>query len=154
MRTESPVTLHGNAGDKPSYAHRKWPFVPWRTYSAARRETMGVVRISDVEAREVTGSYFKGKVSIQGIIGESEDEFRVVVVNFSPGAASVFHTHSVDHVLYVTSGTGMVATEDEEITVTPGTVIHIPAGERHRHGAAGEAAASQIAIMPPGETSF
>jgi len=120
----------------------------------ARREMMKVVRIGDVDAQEVAGNYFRGRVSIQGIIGESEDEFRVIVVHFSPGASSVFHTHTADHVLYVTEGTGIVATEREEITVTPGTVIHIPAGERHRHGATEEAAASQIAIMPPGETSF
>ena len=115
---------------------------------------MKVVRIRDVDAQETTGNYFRGKVSVQAIIGESEDEFRVVVVHFSPGAASVFHSHTADHLLYVTEGTGIVATEREEITVTPGTVIHIPAGERHRHGATEEAAASQIAVMPPGETSF
>ncbi len=115
---------------------------------------MKVVRISDVDARETVGSYFRGRVSVRGIIGESEDEFRVVVVHFGPGATSVFHTHTADHVLYVTEGTGIVATEREEIAATPGTVIYIPAGERHRHGATEEAAASQIAIMPPGETSF
>ncbi len=115
---------------------------------------MKVVKISDVDAKEAAGSYFRGKVSLRGIVGESEGEFRVVVVHFSPGAASVFHSHTADHVLYVTEGTGIVATESEEVRVTPGTVIHIPAGERHRHGAAKEAAASQIAIMPPGETSL
>jgi quercetin dioxygenase-like cupin family protein len=120
----------------------------------ARREKMKVVRISDVDAQEVSGSYFRGRVGIKGIIGESEGEFRVVVVHFSPGATSVFHTHTADHVLFVTEGTGIVATEKEEITVTPGTVVYIPAGERHRHGATEETAASQIAIMPPGETSF
>ena len=115
---------------------------------------MKVVKISDVDAQEVAGNYFRGRVSIRGIIGEREDEFRVILVHFNPGAASVFHTHTADHVVYVTEGTGIVATEREEITVMPGTVIYIPAGERHRHGATEEAAASQIAVMPPGETSF
>ncbi len=115
---------------------------------------MKVVRIGDVEAQETKGNYFTGEVRIQSIIGRSEDAFRVIVVHFSPGAASVFHTHSVDHILYVTEGEGIIATESEEVTVTPGTIVHIPAGEKHKHGATKNTAASQIAVMPPGDTSF
>jgi 4-carboxymuconolactone decarboxylase len=115
---------------------------------------MKVVRVADVAAIEAKGSYFQGEVSLQGLVGNGEDEFRVAVINFTPGARSVFHSHTADHVLYVTAGKAIVATEDEEIEALPGTVIHIPAGERHRHGAAADAAASQIAVMPPGETNF
>lgn len=115
---------------------------------------MKVVRISDIAAQESTGKIFRGKVSIQRIIGESEDELRAIKVNFSPGAVTVFHTHTFDQVLYVTEGTGIVATENKEITVTPDTLIFIPAGERHWHGATKDSAFSHIAVMPPGETSF
>jgi len=116
---------------------------------------MKVVRISDIEAQDgSTNKIFKGKVSVQNIIGESTDEFRVIVVNFSPGAVNVFHTHTFDQVLYVTEGKGVVSTEAEEIVVTPGTVIFIPAGENHWHGATKDSAFSHIAIMPPGDTSF
>ncbi|MBA7564437.1 hypothetical protein ES708_06100 [subsurface metagenome] len=115
---------------------------------------MKVVRTSDIEAQESTSQIFRGKVSMQGIIGKSGDELRVAVVNFSPGAVNVFHTHTFNQILYVTEGTGIVATESEEVTVTPGTFIFIPAGERHWHGATKDATFSHIAIMPPGETSF
>jgi len=115
---------------------------------------MKVVRISDVEAQESTNKIFRGKVSIQHIIGQNKDELRVINVNFSPGAVNVFHTHTFNQVLYVTEGTGIVATENEEITVTPGTLIFIPAGEKHWHGATKDSAFSHIAVMPPGETSF
>ena len=115
---------------------------------------MKVVRISDVEARESTDKIFRGQVSIQHIIGQNKDELRVINVNFSPGAVNIFHTHTFDQVLYVTEGTGIVATENEEITVTPGTLIFIPAGEKHWHGATKDSAFSHIAVMPPGETSF
>jgi len=115
---------------------------------------MKVVRINDIEAQETTGKIFRGKVSRQRIIGESEDELRVIVVNFSPGGVNVFHTHTFDQILYVTEGTGIVATENEEVTVTPGTIIFIPAGERHWHGATKDTTFSHIAIMPPGHTSF
>ena len=115
---------------------------------------MKVVRTSDIEAQESTSKIFRGKVSMQPIIGESKDELRVAVINFSPGAVNIFHTHTFDQILYATKGTGIVATESKEVTVTPGTFIFIPAGERHWHGATKDAAFSHIAIMPPGETSF
>ena len=115
---------------------------------------MKVVKISDVEAEEAAGQIFRGKVTRQSLIGESSDELRAAVVNFSPGAVNVFHTHTFGQILYVTEGTGIVATENEEITVTPGTIIFIPAGEKHWHGATKDSAFSHIAIMPPGNTSF
>ena len=115
---------------------------------------MKVVRINDIEAQETTDKIFRGNVSIQRIIGKSEDELRVIIVNFSPGGVNVFHTHTFDQILYVTEGTGIVATDNEEITVTPGTIIFIPAGERHWHGATKDTTFSHIAIMPPGSTSF
>lgn len=116
---------------------------------------MKVVRIGDIEAQdESENKIFRGKVSIQHVIGESTGDFRVIVVHFSPGAVNVFHTHTFDQVLYVTGGKGIVATEKEEVTVTPGTVIFIPAGENHWHGATRDSAFSHIAIMPPGDTDF
>ena len=115
---------------------------------------MKVVKISEVKAEESTSKIFRGKVTTQRLVGESSDEFRVSVVNFSPGAVNVLHSHTFSQVLYVTEGTGIVATENEEITVTPGTVIFIPAGEKHWHGATKDTAFSHIAVMPPGESSF
>ena len=115
---------------------------------------MKVIKTSDKEAQESASKIFRGKVSIQSIIGESGYELRVIVVNFSPGAVNVFHSHTFNQLLYVTEGKGIVATESEEVTVTPGTFIFIPAGERHWHGATQNTAFSHIAIMPPGETSF
>ena len=116
---------------------------------------MKVVRTSDVEAQESTSKIFTGgKVSRQDIFGESADEFRVSVIHFSPGAVNVFHSHTFDQILYVTEGTGIVATENEEIMVTPGTIIFIPAGERHWHGATKDTKFSHIAVMPPGDTNF
>ncbi len=115
---------------------------------------MKVVRISDIEAEETTNKIFKGKVSIQHIIGEREDELRVIVVKFSPGAVNVFHAHTFDQILYVTEGKGIVATEKEEVTVTPGAFIFFPAGELHWHGATKDTTFSHLFINPPGETSF
>ncbi len=115
---------------------------------------MKIVKTSDIKAEESTSKIFRGKVSVQSIIGKSEDELRVIAVNFSPGSVNVFHAHTFGQVLYVTEGTGIVATENKEVTVTPGTIIFIPAGEKHWHGATKDSAFSHIAVMPPGKTSF
>ena len=115
---------------------------------------MEVIKTSNAEAQESTDKIFRGKVGIQSIIGESVDELRVIMVNFSPGAVNLFHSHTFNQLLYVTEGKGIVATENEEVTVTPGTFIYIPAGEKHWHGATPDTAFSHIAILPPGETSF
>jgi len=115
---------------------------------------MKVVKINDIKAEESTRPIFRGKVSIQRLIGENEDELRAAVVNFGPGAVNVFHSHTADQILYVTKGKGIVATEEEEVEVTPGTIIFIPAGEKHWHGATKDTAFSHIFISPPGHTSF
>ena len=115
---------------------------------------MKVVRTNDVEAQEATSKLFRGKVTSQAIISESEADLRVGIVNFNPGAVNVFHTHTSNQILYVTQGRGIVATENEEVTVTPGTFIFIPAGEKHWHGATKDSAFSHITMRPPGETSF
>ncbi|MBI4303903.1 MAG: cupin domain-containing protein [Chloroflexi bacterium] len=116
---------------------------------------MQIVKINEKEAKESKDSIFKGgKVSVQQLIGQSEKDYRVFVINFSQGAVNKLHSHSFDQILYVTEGKGIVATKEKEVVVTPGTVIFIPAGESHWHGATKDSSFSHIAVMPPGTTSF
>ena len=115
---------------------------------------MKIVKLSDVPAEVSTDKIFRGEVKIQRLVGGSEDELRASVVNFSPGSKNVFHTHTFSQILYVTEGKGIVATEDKEVTVTPGTLVVIPAGEKHWHGATKDSRFAHIAIMPPGRTNF
>jgi len=115
---------------------------------------MKVVKTSDIKAQESTSKIFIGGiVKGQNIIGENNDELRIAIINFTPGARCVIHTHTFAQVLYGTQGEGVVATEDEEIKMEQGTWAIIPAGERHWHGSR-DKEFSHIAIMPPGETSF
>ena len=115
---------------------------------------MKVMRTSDIEAQKSTSKIFTGgKVFMQQVKGKTGNELRIAVVNFSPGAHCVFHTHTFDQILYATKGEGVVATEDEEIKMEQGTWAIIPAGERHWHGSR-DKEFSHIAIMPPGETNF
>ena len=91
----------------------------------------------------------------QTIIGEGQSSnFRCNVVNFGVGATTGWHTHDCDQILVVTSGRGIVATEQEEREIVVGDVAHIMAGERHWHGATADSAMSHITVTTVGSKSI
>jgi quercetin dioxygenase-like cupin family protein len=119
---------------------------------------MRVVRIDDVEeiplgeATPIAG-WTGGSVtrSRQPIIPDGESEnYRCSVVNFSQGSTTGWHTHTCDQILIVTSGSGMVATENEEREIGVGDVVHIKAGERHWHGAKADTTMGHITVTAVG----
>ena len=107
---------------------------------------MKVIKASDVEAKEATSNVLRGRVTGQSIISEGNDELSIGLVTFSKGTERGFNAHTFDQVLYITEGSGIIATETEEVTVTPGTFVFIPAGEIHRHGSTEDSTFSHITI--------
>jgi len=99
-----------------------------------------VVKTSDLPKEPVSSPLFTGtQVFRQLIVDPSEsDSFNFSIVAFSAGSRNKFHQHTSDQILIVTEGTGVVATDQEERTVTAGDVVLIPAGENHWHGAPGD----------------
>jgi quercetin dioxygenase-like cupin family protein len=113
---------------------------------------MIIINSDDVEAvqtrDEIVG---RGPVYRKALIdAEDTGGFGILLVTFSPGARLNFHRHTFEQILYVTEGKGIVATKETEQIVTPGTVIFIPPGEIHWHGAAEDSSFSHIAIQKPG----
>ncbi len=78
--------------------------------------------------------------------GESKD-FTCSIVNFSQGCNTGWHIHDCDQILIVTSGSGIVAMENEQREINVGDVAHIKAGERHWHGAKADSTMGHITIM-------
>jgi quercetin dioxygenase-like cupin family protein len=115
---------------------------------------MKVLKTSDIEAKERSGGLFKGRVTVQSVLDSEDSNLRTNLINFDQGAVNVFHVHDFDQVLYVTEGEGIIATETEEIKITPGTFVVIPAGEKHWHGATPGSKFSHIAISIRGKTTF
>lgn len=108
---------------------------------------MKVVTVSQVPAEAAGGKLFTGPITRQPIVtGKESSQFAVHQVNFARGVRNKFHTHTNDQVLIVTSGKGICATADAEVTVFPGDVILFPAGEKHWHGATADSAFSHIYI--------
>ena len=113
---------------------------------------MKVITMDQVSGDEVNSPLFTGgRVTRQALLSsEMASFFNVVMINFGTGARNKFHTHTTDQVLLVTQGTGIVATEDEERVVTVGEIIHIPAGEKHWHGATKDSAFSHLNVIGAG----
>ena len=110
---------------------------------------MKVINVADVAEQSADDNplFTGGHVSRQPIVTPDMGAyFNMSVVNFESGAKNKFHTHTSDQVLVVTAGTGIVATESEEHRVSVGTIIHVPAGEKHWHGAGPDSSFSHIAL--------
>jgi 4-carboxymuconolactone decarboxylase len=111
---------------------------------------MRLIKVDQVTKEPWADKLFTGPVTLQAIIGNDlSKNFLIQQVNFSKGVRNKFHTHSTEQILIVTEGEGIVATDKEEITVRPGDVIFIPAGEKHWHGAAKDCTFSHIYVMSP-----
>ena len=112
---------------------------------------MKVIKIDQVTRESHPGPLFTGPVTMQPIVGkELSEKLLVTQVNFGAGVRNKFHSHTVEQVLIVTEGKGIVATEKEETNVVPGDVIFIPPGEKHWHGAVNGQVFSHLFVMSPG----
>ncbi len=112
---------------------------------------MKVIKIGQVPAVDASSVLFTGAVTRQPLVTEEMGcSFNMSNINFGLGVRNKFHTHSGDQVLLVTAGTGIVATEHEELTVTVGDLIFIPAGEKHWHGATKRSRFSHISLTQAG----
>jgi 4-carboxymuconolactone decarboxylase len=111
---------------------------------------MKVIKMDQVNKEPATSSIFTGPVTMQTYIGpDVSDRFTIRQVNFDQSVRNKFHTHTIEQILIVTEGKGIVATDKEEITVFPGDIIFIPAGEKHWHGAAQGSTFSHLYVMSP-----
>ena len=117
---------------------------------------MKVINIADVQPEEVMSGLFTGPVYAQNLIdSDTAKGFRFGLVKFSPGIKNRYHTHTNEQVLFVTEGKGIVATENEEIVLTPGMLVYIPVGEKHWHGATDDSSFAHIAITAaPSKTEY
>jgi quercetin dioxygenase-like cupin family protein len=115
---------------------------------------MKVVHTGDLPREPAVSALFTGDVFRQVLVDPAESKsFNFSVVNFSAGSRNKFHQHTSDQILIVTEGTGVVATDGEERTVTVGDVILIPAGENHWHGAPGATPMSHITVQTKDSTT-
>jgi 4-carboxymuconolactone decarboxylase len=110
---------------------------------------MKVLKPDEIPAEPANSPLFTGgPVTRQTLLTpEMSNNFNLAVVNFSAGARNKMHIHSSDQVLFVTAGKGIIATETRQEIISVGDVAHIPAEEKHWHGATRSTAMTHFAIQ-------
>jgi quercetin dioxygenase-like cupin family protein len=113
---------------------------------------MKVLKPREIPEQDAASPLFTGgPVTRQPLVTpEMSDDFNIGIVHFSAGARNKMHTHTSDQVLFVTAGTGIIATETHQEVITVGDVVHIPAEEKHWHGATPHSHFSHIALTAKG----
>lgn len=102
-----------------------------------------------------SAAIFEGNVATRTVVDDQAGEqIRLTIVHFEPGARTKLHTHTCEQVLYITEGRGILATEQEQHEVTPGTAIVVPPGERHWHGGTSESGMTHLSILTQGKTEI
>jgi quercetin dioxygenase-like cupin family protein len=78
------------------------------------------------------------------------DGWAAALTTFGIGGRLDWHTHDSEQFLFITEGRGIVATKDKEFVITPGTVVYIPEGEVHWHGATDDSSMTHLNIQKAG----
>ena len=79
-------------------------------------------------------------------------------VTFEPGCRNNWHIHHATggggQILLATAGSGWYQAEGRDpVSLVPGTVVQIPAGVKHWHGAKADSWFTHIAVEVPGENT-
>jgi quercetin dioxygenase-like cupin family protein len=99
---------------------------------------------------------FTGRVRIQNLAaGGGTSELEYFAVYFDAGAHTRPHTHSTDQVLCFVRGSGFIwlAGEERQL-VEKRSVVVVPAGVLHMHGATDAEPICHLATRAPGPTDW
>lgn len=105
---------------------------------------------------EAFAQYFIGNSYLKPLTNTKECPIFLVNVTFEPGCRNNWHIHHATsgggQILVCTAGEGWYQEEGKDaVSLVPGSVIHIPVGVKHWHGAKKDSWFSHIAFEIPGE---
>jgi quercetin dioxygenase-like cupin family protein len=100
--------------------------------------------------------YFIGNSYLNPLTKPGETAVFLANVTFEPGCRNNWHIHHAKsgggQLLICTAGEGWYQEEGKDaVSLTPGTVITIPANVKHWHGAKADSWFAHIAVEVPGE---
>ena len=103
--------------------------------------------------------YFIGNSYLNPLVDPADSGLVPFNVTFEPGCRNNWHIHHAvsggGQLLICTAGSGWYQEDGEEaVSLTPGTVISIPANVKHWHGAKADSWFAHIAIEVPGENGW
>ncbi len=106
------------------------------------------------QPNDAFAQYFVGQSYLAPLAGGSTP---LSNVTFEPSCRNNWHIHhgengGGDQILICTAGSGWYQADGEEpISMTPGTVVRVPAGTKHWHGATAGSWFSHLAYITPGD---
>lgn len=106
------------------------------------------------DPNEAFGQYFVGQSYLAPL---TDGSVPVSNVTFEPACRNNWHIHhggdgGGDQILLCTAGSGWYQAEGEDpVSMVPGTVIRVPAGTKHWHGAKAGTWFSHLAFITPGD---
>ena len=107
---------------------------------------------------EAYAKYFIGDSFLNFLVKPGETPLFLANVTFEPGCRNNWHIHHATsgggQMLICTAGEGWYQQESEApVSLQEGSVVYIPAGKKHWHGAKADSWFSHIAIEIPGTES-
>jgi quercetin dioxygenase-like cupin family protein len=98
---------------------------------------------------------FMGEVHAHGLVDDKmSEQTRLLLVKFSPGGRTRWHTHTFEQALVIVDGRGIVASEAQgERVVQPGDVVVFSKEEKHWHGATNTTGMTHIAVNLAGSSN-
>jgi quercetin dioxygenase-like cupin family protein len=118
---------------------------------------MHIASTRNPEFQPRTGTpMFIGEVHAHGLIDDTmTEQTRMLLVKFSPGGRTRWHTHSFEQGLVIVEGRGIVATESQgERVVEAGDVVVFGKDEKHWHGATNTTGMAHIAVNLAGSNQI
>ena len=109
------------------------------------------------EPNTAFAQYFVGESFLKPLTDMKAGEIPIFNVTFEPGCRNNWHIHNAasggGQMLICIGGRGWYQEEGKAaVTLVPGSVINIPTGVKHWHGAASDSWFSHLAIEVPGES--
>ena len=107
------------------------------------------IKLNEAPSEDTVGGIFEGgTVNMKTLIDKQigAEEIKAAIVTFPAGARTKMHIHDHEQVLYILSGKGIVANEQEKHIAMQGMIFLIPAGEKHWHGATQESSFSHLYV--------
>lgn len=116
-----------------------------QTDKSMKEKTAPVLGLGEAVTDNFTGEAWLRMLSAQP---ETYD-CTVYNVTFAPATRNYWHTHTDGQILICTEGTGYYQEKGQPAQrLETGTVVHIPAGAVHWHGAAPDSRFTHIGITP------
>ena len=117
---------------------------------------MKVFTLAGREAEPLDPANFTGQGTLVRMLGVCEGpNINAYTVTFQAGTRTAWHTHTGTQLLLVTSGTCRFQAEGGPVQEAGvGSVVSIPPGERHWHGATPDAPATHVALNVDATTDW